>query len=610
MKPLLLGTAAIVVLLFLAWQLQTDHPGVSDGLVSTHAEQANQVDAQGMNLDMEREIQASAEEPTSAHQSRESAAEDAVRFIFLDVHNGKEVQGVSLHEASGAEVDERGRLRWTPRGAAEWISDANGEVQLQSHELPPIAFEVHAPGFGPGWISGEEQTSPDGRNITVKLIEASEWSGVIKNVPADASSSLTVHATATALELQALWKPVEHLEFDELHWQGLVSPDGSFSIPGLPGSVRLHCWAEHGGTPLEGLGSVMRLIPGETRFTEWSLPHASKISGRYLDLDGHPVVNAEIWAMTPLPELPNSRYYRGKEQLDSTRTDTEGRFKFDSLRARSVVITPGDEHMLEGLWPVTLTLPATESVLLQPLAKGWIEGRVLSSGVPLPNAHVQHNGEEMALCDPTGLFRIQTYGDQEVSLAASPPPSKRGQLLCREEVLAKAGDSGVVIHMEKPGSIAVSSINESGEAMAVWITHFPCTDLTSFSRTNKATSGLRLDILRPGQHVFWAEGLDGLVAISPILSVRWGEPTKSITLTPTVGVEVQVQGPPGKRWPGIVILRDGIPIGTKQLSTQRPSFWLPPGSYDFEFVSNDQELELTPTMVHLAQGKSTTIRMQ
>ena len=315
MKPLISIAVLAIVLLALGWRLGASKPETTSGLLSTGIGEVIREETPVANLEETGTLRVQAKAIAEESHRIESYIEDSIRFVFWDAYNKAPVPGVSLHEPRDVLA---GVSLWRTRqlaGLAKWTSGGDGVIRLQSHELPALAFEVHAAGFGPGWISGEEETDPDGRTITVNLTEACEWAGVIKDIPAGVSSSLTVHASATALELQAAWSPVKHLEFDEIHWRVRISPDGSFSVPELASGVRLSCWVEQDGARLNGLAIEARMFPGETRTIEWVFPLASKISGRYLDLDGHPMVNATILVMTPWPGQSAKRHLRGKKQL-------------------------------------------------------------------------------------------------------------------------------------------------------------------------------------------------------------------------------------------------------------------------------------------------------
>lgn len=324
--------------------------------------------------------------------------------IAIALRPAGSVAGRVVDEAGGplpgarisAALEDGGESRWTAR------TDDQGRFFIDTLPLDWVAVTARASGRAPV-TRRALPTSESGVEIRFVLPPAATVTGSVRNVRAPASEPALVIIVGSGI-----W-PARAIE---------VGADGGFTIEGVPAGV-YELRARQGtsvSAPREGLA----VEAGARPFVTLSLAPGAALRGRVAtEDDGAAIPDAEVVIIEGELGLSPS----------ATRTDDDGRFTFEGLRA----IPHRLAVRMEGFVPVDRTVePGAEEIEIELARAATVAGVVLDDlDHPVVGARIEVVGVPQAGLPP-GLgpdelaFRAQLFDSQ--ARGPSFLPSGTGEL--------------------------------------------------------------------------------------------------------------------------------------------------------------------------------------
>jgi len=395
----------------------------------------------------------------------------------VDLDTGAPIAGAAIRDP-----DERG----VPTGDRLLLStDAAGLVRLEAHTWMHRAFQVSADRHGVAYVLGEIGHETAERayllemrrsgTLTVRVLDAARAPIVGANVVLGcAPYELARRDAATS---NALIVTGDHTTYRG----GTTDVAGTCTFDDLSSRVPFECRVLRKGHDEWQAPQPVQVAPGETRELLWIVGLEHVVRGRVVDGAGEPMPQCPVWMMPP--DARGSRYFDGEDQralggadrrARGTTTDDAGEFAFDGVLAGTWLIGPGWTSNRDGTSStapapyaksVEITDETSEHLVELHVDRGLtIRGIVLDAHErPAQRARAHATSTvDRALCsapvaeDGTFVLGPLLAGAYEVAASGG-----RG-LASLETIDARAGASGLVLHVPPDGMIAGQVVDSAG----------------------------------------------------------------------------------------------------------------------------------------------------
>lgn len=359
---------------------------------------------------------------------------------------------------AGAAIELRSTLTWTAE------TDASGNAELRGVASAMMPLRVTAAGYAPGavmlWTS-DDPTSP--RQQLVSLRRGAPVRGVVVDAAGKPIGGARVLAVAASEPF-----PVEDPARDGV----VTSKDGSWALQAVAaGSYRFAA----SGPGLAPASTAPMLVDGQNERTgvEIRVPGAAVIAGVVTSKDGSPV-SAALVRVVGKGDL----FWRYSAQAYSA---DDGTYRVEGLPQRQVEVVASHGMSSSEILPVDLTEKTAVDLGISLSIEGAIGGTVVDDkGVALAEAMVAvepvftgalHEnaqwgvrGDQYAISDPGGAFRVGGLPEGEYRVRAARPGASEEALWTSAGVVARTGQTDLRLTVPADGRIKGRVLFEDGSA--------------------------------------------------------------------------------------------------------------------------------------------------
>jgi uncharacterized GH25 family protein len=350
-------------------------------------------------------------------------------------------------------------------------------------------------------------------------------------------------------------------------WWSTCDADGRCVLRNLPSRVPLGVEIRRDRTMVLKLSwdrlERLALDPGEVRTVEWRIGVGTLVRGQALKERGQPVTGHEVWLLREtiaavLQPFDTCMLIPSDEDqvVGRATTDEQGRFSFTEVQTGRWWVglapseeseTSDEEHRVAPL-AVRFDIPegaTVQEVAIRPRTTLFIRGRVLApDGQPMNEAAVSFGRKgtpaiHEAHPDKNGEFTIGPLEEGEWNLKAS----ARFMHADSDEVVAKAGDSGVVLRLKAAGSLSGTVIaSETGSGAVAKLVVGPSGDEKGAFQTGCGQDG-RFEFvgLAPGDYDIFARASGDWVGLRRGIRVEPNVETRGVTIDLVRGARLTIR---------------------------------------------------------------------
>jgi hypothetical protein len=268
------------------------------------------------------------------------------------------------------------------------------------------------------------------------------------------------------------------------NWHEVCDAGGRCTIHGLPSGAPLLAKILRGQKVVLEIPDVPPLDPGEERAVEWRIGGGAVVHGRVVDQRGEPVAGRELWllqrviSVTEKEVEPTYLILSDRESVIArATTDESGGFRFNDVASGhwwlGVAPESGGEHIPaeRDVAPIATELDITSSEIDHPIDLKAFLGIVIQGTVQQPDGSPARQsqvearlGKYVAVAsvatNDQGGFSLGPLGPGELTVEAS----MHGEYVASDPVVARAGDTGLVLHLKAGGSLSVTILDRTSRS--------------------------------------------------------------------------------------------------------------------------------------------------
>jgi protocatechuate 3,4-dioxygenase beta subunit len=548
-------------------------------------------------------------------EQREVTVEIPTR-VDVTLH-GRLVDAESGQPLAGGVVRVEPSRGLDPAPAQDILARADGtfEIEVRSWEVlfASASADEHAQvifGLDPGHETPE-------RALQVRLSRAATLEVLVldgSSPVADAKVELTTRLYH--LRLHSDWWDMG----EDPTWTRHSDASGLAVVGKLPPQAPLQLAIESRDRPRRLEAEPITLDPGERRRVEIRLGAGGTIAGRVEDSKGQAVLDLAIWRIAA--EFPAPKRIESYETPAArTRTDAQGRFRFEDVPAGSWHVGPPsvsswDESALTAdavaalAQPVGVEEGTVSSDIVIRIDRGlYLSGIVLDpDGQPAPevsvSAHSQTAWEYLnEQTDDAGRFRIGPLTAGSYALQAS--GFGRGSHAPSESAIAEAGASELTLQLRVGASIRGRTLDAAGRLRECKL--MLVREGEDSWTVTKSEGEFSFDGLLPGTYALNAQGSGGVCGRRAGLYLRAGTTLKGIDVVLERGALLRLTFDGEQPHAAYAVFVDGTAFESDGLERGKEgTITVPAGEIEVRWWNPKGELQ-TVRRLTLAQGEERAI---
>jgi protocatechuate 3,4-dioxygenase beta subunit len=421
-----------------------------------------------------------------------------------------------------------------------------------------------------------------------------------------------------------------HLRLDTDFWSFPMGEDPTWTarsdlsglavVESLPPRAPLELTIDPRDRPRRVEAEPVVLDPGERRRVEIRLGSGGTIAGRVEDSKGQAVPDLAIWRIAA--EFPAPKRIESYETPAArTRTDAQGRFRFEDVPAGSWHVGPPsvsswDESALTAdavaalAQPVGVEEGSVSSDIVIRIDRGlYLSGIVLDpDGQPAPevsvSAHSQTAWEYLnEQTDDAGRFRIGPLTAGSYALQAS--GFGRGSHAPSESAIAEAGASELTLQLRVGASIRGRTLDAAGRLRECKL--MLVREGEDSWTVTKSEGEFSFDGLLPGTYALNAQGSGGVCGRRAGLYLRAGTTLKGIDVVLERGALLRLTFDEEQPHAAYAVFVDGTAFESDGLERGKEgTITVPAGEIEVRWWNPKGELQ-TVRRLTLAQGEERAI---
>ena len=509
---------------------------------------------------------------------------------FVDVKTGQPLADVSLHTPNSQFSRGTGREKelwkldqpWIRWGLELAASDAQGLMHVQYHQKRQT-FEAHKKGYGPAWLSPNQNAPTMSEAVEVALSQTASLQGRINGQFPEGMEGLRIGVTGRPFDLAD--NAILGGTFDAcvVTAQTPVALDGRFVLPDLPSTGPLSLWISHHDDLIHQPREKIVLNPGEIREWNWTFARGHDVEGFVLDENGDPHPKQHVWLSASKSTRTWELVGTHQDPEHKAVTDGNGLFRMENVPAGRYLIGQAPKRPFAHTKGQVIDVPHADQITLRPTPIGFVSGYVRHMGTPLKGVELstyQVGENSQTTSDANGAFRLECFEGTDVYLSVQPYMQGGKQYVTTDFHRAKEGDTQVIIEMVLAGRMGLSAIDG--------ISQKPMDALFSISPTNEAQGTMSTFPMRaswnppfmvPGNYVGWAEAADGLIGCTEIVNLEPGDQGLERVVNLHPGGTIELANGDESKTVLANLYREDVRVYSTHLSGPKPSFKMVPGTY-------------------------------